>query len=172
MQIAALIILIVFYCVGFGAIFFTSVGTLIIMTGAVIYALLTGFEVLSFSHIGMILGLYFTGEIFEFFLGFWGARRFGASRQAAWAGMLGGLIGALIGSLFLGVGAFIGTLMGIFTGVLVVEMPRHKDWKRAMTAGTGGILGRLGAIVTKVVLALLMGGIMIYDIIQHMERPF
>jgi len=173
MQIAAILMLASIYLIGFAAIFFTSVGTLIILLGVLIFSMITGFKVISLQALAIMLGLYLIGEILEFFLGFWGARRFGASNRAAWAGMLGGLMGAGIGSFFLGVGAFLGTIIGIFAGVLIVEKASKKGWKQALTAGTGGILGRLGAIVMKVMIALIMGGILIYEMAQQVSfSPF
>ncbi len=172
MQIAALLLLALFYLGGFAAIFFTSIGTLLILIGALLYAFMTRFEVLTIMSLILLLGLYLLGELVEFFLGFLGARSFGASARAAWAGMAGGLIGALIGSIFFGIGVFLGTLIGIFVGILVVEIARHRDWKRALTAGTGGLLGRLGAIGVKVIIAVAMGGIIFYRLIQHSAFAF
>ncbi len=50
MQIPALAILILFSLIGFAAIFFTTFGTLIILIGSILYALITGLSVLDLKR--------------------------------------------------------------------------------------------------------------------------
>ncbi len=78
-EIIALIILIAFSAVGFMAIFFTTFGTLIILIGAVIYAFMTGFTILTIKSMVIILVLYLIGEVFENVSVILGTKKMGAS---------------------------------------------------------------------------------------------
>ena len=160
MDITALILLGIFTVAGLAAIFFTSIGTLIILIGAVIYALMTGLAVLEVKHLILLSVLYLCGEAAEFLLSVWGAKRFGASNRAVVGALLGGIAGAIFGAALFGVGIFLGTLLGIFLGAVAVEYLAHKNWRRSFKAGTGGVLGRVGAIGVKVLIAVAMIGIM------------
>jgi uncharacterized protein YqgC (DUF456 family) len=74
---------------------------------------------------------------------------------------VGGILGALIGIYFLGVGVIIGTFLGIFFGAFIVELYHHRDFIKSFKAGAGGVLGRAGSIIVKVVIALLMFGVIL-----------
>jgi len=167
MEILALIILIVFGLVGFGAIFFTTFGTLIILIGAILYAFLTGFSILSIKTLIIIFMLYLAGEIFEYLFVILGAKKFGASNKAVIGALIGGILGAIAGVGFLGIGVILGTFLGIFLGALVVELVNHRDLVKSLKAGTGGVLGRVASILVKVAIAGIMFTIIISRIISY-----
>ena len=163
MEYLALTILIIANIVGFAANFFTSIGTLIMFVGSFLYAWMTDFVVLDFKDILILFLLYIACETVEFFLTFWGAKKFGASNKAAIGAMVGGVIGAIVGSIGLGIGIVVGTFTGIFLGALIVELIIYKDFKRSLKAGAGGVIGRVGSIAVKVIVAVAMVGIIIYN---------
>ena len=167
MEIFALIILVVFGLVGLGAIFFTTFGTLIILIGAILYALLTGFSILSIKTLIILLLLYLTGEVFEYLFVIIGAKKFGASNAAVIGALIGGIAGAIAGIGFLGIGVILGTFLGIFLGALLVELLIHKNLVKSLKAGTGGVLGRVGSILVKVVIAGVIFIIIISRIISY-----
>jgi hypothetical protein len=167
MEIAALIILILSSLIGFAAIFFTTFGTLIIMIGAVVYTLMTGFTVLKLDTIIALLTLYLCGEVFEYLFIILGAKKFGASNAAVGGAIVGGILGALIGSLSLGIGLIMGTFLGIFLGAFIVEYILLKDTMRSLKAAAGSVLGRVAAIAAKVVIACAMLAIMIINILRQ-----
>jgi len=84
----------------------------------------------------------------DFFSGYFGARYFGATK---W-GMLGALIGALIGIFFGVAGLFVGPVIGAVAG----EFIAGKRMIDAGRAGWGSLLGNLGAMIGKLVIALVM----------------
>ena len=166
MEILAITILVIFSLVGFAAIFFTTFGTLIIFIGAILYALLTEFSELSFTKLLILLGLYLCGEVMEYVFVIFGAKKFGASNKAAMGALIGGITGAIIGVGFFGVGVILGTFLGIFLGAFIVEYFIQKDLVKSLKAGSGGIVGRIGSIAAKVVIAIIMLTVIIVSVIN------
>ncbi|MFH1593359.1 MAG: DUF456 domain-containing protein [Candidatus Omnitrophota bacterium] len=156
MEILALAILIIFSLIGFAAIFFTTFGTLIILMGSALYALLTGFSVISVKALAFLLTLYLCGEALEYIFIIVGAKKLGASNAAIVGAIIGGIFGAILGAGFFGIGLILGTFLGIFLGAFLVELVIHKDIVKSLKAGAGGILGRLGSIIAKVAIAIIM----------------
>jgi len=166
MEIVSLVLLVLFSVVGFGAIFFTTFGTLIILIGAVLYSLLTQLLVLPFKTLLILFLLYLIGEVMEYLLIIMGAKRLGASNAAVVGALVGGIVGAILGVGVLGVGLFIGTFLGIFLGAFLVEFLLQRDLVNSLKAGLGGVLGRLGSIVAKVVIAAIMFFIIISSLLR------
>lgn len=167
MEITALILLVIFSAVGFAFIFFTNFGTFIILIGIIAYAALTGFDTITIPVLVILITLYLCGEVFEYLFIALGAKKFGASNKAAIGALAGGIIGALFGSLFFGIGLIPGTFLGIFFGAFIVELYLKKDIIQSVKAGAGGVIGRIGAIAAKVIIALVMFIILIVRIISH-----
>jgi len=165
MEILALIILLIFSLVGFSAIFFTTFGTLIILIGAILYAAITGFSVITLKTLSILFILYLCGEVLEYLLVIAGAKKIGASNAAVVGALLGGVAGAIIGVGFFGVGIILGTFLGIFLGAFIAEFILHRNVVKSLKAGTGGILGRAGSIIAKVIIAIIMFAIMATKII-------
>ncbi|NQT47134.1 MAG: DUF456 domain-containing protein [Candidatus Omnitrophica bacterium] len=168
MEILALSILVLFSLIGFAAIFFTTFGTLIILIGAILYALMTGFSVLSIKALAVLATLYFVGEVLEYILIITGAKKLGASNAAVVGAIIGGIIGALLGVGFFGIGLILGTFLGIFGGAFLVELILQKDLVKSLKAGAGGVLGRMGSIIAKIVIAIIMLSIMVPRVIGSM----
>lgn len=156
MEILALTILVLSSIIGVVAIFFTTFGTLIIFIGSLSYAYLTEFSILSLRDLIIIFTLYLFGEISEYLFIVIGAKKFGASNAAVVGALIGGILGALIGAVLLGVGIIPGTFLGIFLGAFLVEIILQKDLVDSLKAGAGGILGRVGSILVKLIIALIM----------------
>ena len=167
MEGLALAILIIFSLIGFAAIFFTTFGTLIVLIGSVIYALMTDFSILTVRTLLVLLTLYLCGEVLEYVFIIIGGKKFGASNAAVVGALLGGIIGAILGAGFLGVGLLLGTFLGIFLGAFLVELAVKKDLVKSLKSGAGGVIGRIGSIVAKVIIAVIMLAIMTSKIISH-----
>lgn len=164
MEILALAILVIFSIIGFAAIFFTTFGTLIILIGSIIYAFLTEFSLLSVKVIAILFLLYVIGEIIEYVSIIYGAKKFGASNAGIAGAFIGGIAGAVLGVSFFGVGLIIGAFIGIFLGAFIVELFVKKDVIKSLKAGAGGVLGRLGSIIVKIIIAIVMFIIMAANI--------
>ena len=169
METLALIILSIFSLIGFAAIFFTTFGTLIILTGALLYALLSGFCIITVKIIMILAVLYLAGEALEYLFIILGAKKFGASNKAIIGAIIGGIAGAILGSAFFGIGLILGAFAGIFLGAFFVELITKKDIVKSIKAGTGGVVGRIGSIIAKTVIAIIMFFIMFQKILAHMN---
>ena len=170
MEIVALVILILFSLAGFTAIFFTTFGTLVILIGAIIYAFLTGFSVINMKVLVLLAALYFLGEVLEYILVILGVKKLGASNAAVVGALIGGILGAVLGVGFFGVGIILGTFLGIFLGAALVELIIHRDTIGSLKAGAGGVLGRVGSIAAKSIIAIGMFAVMAHKIATHLIR--
>src|SRR6266508_5552821 len=72
-------------------------GLWLIVLGIVSYGWLTDFRTLSAGLVALAIGLAVLGEVFETWIGFRFARRYGGSSRAGWGALAGGLAGAVVG---------------------------------------------------------------------------
>jgi uncharacterized protein YqgC (DUF456 family) len=149
-------------------------GVPLIFAAALVYAYVTGFEIVGVPVI-VLLGLFaLLAFVADFLSTAYGARRFGASNWGTVGGAVGGLVGALAGALFFGIGALFGLLAGAIGGVFVGEylrqrssragdgaqqvrnvLPQRGDWQRVSRAAGGVLVGYLLSVVAQGVLGLL-----------------
>src|SRR5215813_4893783 len=124
-------------------------GTSIILAGALLHRVMLGpEESIGWVTIAVLVLLTVVSYALDFFSGYFGARYFGATK---W-GMLGALIGALIGIFFGVAGLFVGPVIGAVAG----EFIAGKRMIDAGRAGWGSLLGNLGAMIGKLIIALAM----------------
>ena len=124
-------------------------GTTIILFAAVLHRIMLGpAKSIGWSAIAALVLLTLISYALDFAGGYWGARKFGASR---W-GMLGASVGAIIGIFFGIVGLFVGPVIGAIAG----EFVAGKKMIAAGKAGWGSLLGTLGGMVGKLLIALAM----------------
>jgi uncharacterized protein YqgC (DUF456 family) len=124
-------------------------GTVIILASAIIHRVMLGPDKsIGWGTIAVLVLLTLATYVLDFLSGYFGAKYFGATR---W-GMFGAILGALIGIFFGIVGLFIGPVIGAILG----EFIAGKRLIHAGCAGWGSLLGSLGAMVGKLVIALAM----------------
>jgi uncharacterized protein YqgC (DUF456 family) len=124
-------------------------GTTIILAAAIIHRMMLGAEKsIGWRSIAILLLLTLATYALDFLSGYVGAKYFGATK---W-GMFGAVIGALVGIVFGIIGLFIGPVIGAITG----EFIAGKKLIDAGRAGWGSLLGNLGGIIGKLVIALVM----------------
>ena len=152
--------LILFYLVllfGAVSIFFGIFGTLIIFLNTLIYGFFTNFEKLDLRFLVVLFCLYLAGELLEYIFIVVGAKKFGASTKAIIGGIVGGVVGALVGTTILPIiGTAMGAFLGLFLGAFVVELATKRELAASFKAGAGSFLGRVGAILVKEVIAVVM----------------
>ncbi|MFB3926341.1 MAG: DUF456 domain-containing protein [Syntrophales bacterium] len=157
LEIAGLTAFILILFLGLFSTLFGLPGTLIILTAAVVYSFITGFQTIGFKIILCLIVISVLAETLEFLLNVTGAARFGASREGITVSIIGALIGAaLMTPLLLGLGTLVGALLGAFTGILLVELIRQKSLKPAARASYGALLGRITGLFAKSFFALIM----------------
>jgi uncharacterized protein YqgC (DUF456 family) len=101
------------------------------------------------------------GELIEFLASGVGAAKFGASKGAMAAALVGCIAGAILGApFFLIVGAIVGAVAGAFVGAASYEiLMTKKDYESAMRIGFGAAIGKLGGMLGKMAVGVLMVGI-------------
>jgi uncharacterized protein len=151
-------------------------GVPLIFISALVYAIVTDFEVVSGLTIALLGVFAAIALVLDFVATAYGARRFGASNWGTAGGAIGGIAGALIGALFLGIGALFGLLLGTIGGVFLGEYIRRRDretaghgeqprvrparsgrgdWQRASRAAGGVLIGYVASAIVQGFLGLL-----------------
>ena len=124
-------------------------GTTIILAAAVIHRLMLGAEKsIGWGTIIVLVLLTLATYALDIFAGYFGAKYFGATK---W-GMFGAILGAIVGLFFGVIGLFVGPVIGAVAG----EFIAGKRMIDAGRAGWGSLLGNLGALVGKLIIALAM----------------
>jgi uncharacterized protein len=131
-------------------------GLWVIVLGVVAYGWLTEFQTVSATFMGIIIALAVVGEIFESWIGFRYARRYGGSSRAGWGALAGGLVGAIVGVPIPVIGSVIGGFVGAFLGAALFEYSLARRTEGAMKAGWGAVLGRAAAAGVKMALGVAM----------------
>jgi len=145
----------------------------VVFGSAMLYALATQFR----SGIGLNLILFLgvltlLGETADNWLMAAGARRFGASTTAAWLSLIGGLLGAVILGPFLAIvlnifGPVVGAFVGAFIAVVLYEGRLKRNWREALRAGWGTLLGRMAGIALKMVVGVGMGAAIAWSVLAR-----
>ena len=124
-------------------------GTTIIMAAAVVHRIMLGADKsVGWPIIAILIVLTVVTYVIDFMGGYYGAKFFGATR---W-GTLGAIVGAIIGLFFGLIGLFLGPVIGAIAG----EFIAGKKMIDAGRAGWGSLLGNLGGMVGKLLIALAM----------------
>jgi uncharacterized protein YqgC (DUF456 family) len=124
-------------------------GTTIILAAAIIHRLMLGPEKsIGWRVMTILVVLTLATYALDFLGGYFGAKYFGASR---W-GTFGAVFGAIIGIFFGIIGLFVGPVIGALAG----EFIAGKKMIDAGRAGWGSLLGNLGGMVGKLIIALVM----------------
>lgn len=124
-------------------------GAIIILAGAVIHQVMLGSErSLGWWNIAVLVLLTLLSYALEFAGGYFGAKRFGATK---W-GILGATLGAIAGLFF----PFPGLLVGPVVGAIAGEFVGGKRLVSAGRAGWGTLLGNLAGMIGKLTIGLIM----------------
>ena len=144
-------------------------GVTLIFLSALVYAILTGFEVLGVPVLLLLFLFAAVAFVADFVATSYGARRFGASNWGTVGGAVGGLVGTLLGLLLAGVGSIFGLIFGTIGGVFLGEYLRRRrqgpgeqgpsaaggDWRRTSRAAGGVFVGFVASAIAQGALGLL-----------------
>lgn len=133
-------------------------GLPIMWLGAFIYALLTGFEKIGWTFLGIFALLTAIITLLDYVANLYGAKKMGATRWGLWGAFLGMLVGLFAGGL-------IGILLGSFIGAILGELLGGGKGSQALKAGTGTFLGFLGGTFLKFVVGCAMIGIFLWQVL-------
>jgi uncharacterized protein YqgC (DUF456 family) len=124
-------------------------GPPLVWLGALYYAWQTGWEVVGWPALTLLLTLAVVGGTADLWMSYFGARTGGASLGATIASLIGGIIGLVLFSLP-------GAIIGALGAIALVEWPRHGDWRRVIKASGGYLVGSLLSSAVEVVICLVM----------------
>ena len=132
-------------------------GSFIVLGLAVVHALVTGFDPLTWQWLLVLLGLALLGELVEFVIGTFYVAQKGATKWGVFAAFVGGLLGALLGNGMVPViGAVVGSFGGAFGGAVLGEYYQNQKLEPSLRVGGHAFLGRIMAMLVKHGLALVM----------------
>ena len=133
-------------------------GTIVIFVAALAFALLEGLHTVGWPTL-VVLGLLTivatTADIWATSVG---AKIGGASGWSVLVGLAGGVVGFFLFTLP-------GAIIGAVAGVLLVEIARLRDWRQALKAGSGWMVGWLLATVVQLGIGLIMVAIFIWQVV-------
>ncbi len=173
-DIAAIVALILCCLVG---VLLTAVrlpGTWLIAVAAFAYGWCVQWQRISPATVAVLVGIALIGEVAELILSVLTARKAGATREAAWGGLVGGMLGMLFLSSLLSlpfpvvgtvVGAIAGALAGCFAGAMLIELAMRKKLAQGTKVGLFSALGFVLGMVTKIALALVMSGLVLTSVV-------
>jgi hypothetical protein len=152
------VVTIVLFAVGLiGTIVPVLPGTTIILAAAVIHRIMLGPEKsIGWRTIIVLVLLTLATYAIDILGGYFGAKYFGATKWGTFGAILGALVGLFFGILGLFVGPVIGAIAGEFiAGKRMIDAGR---------AGWGSLLGNLGAMLGKLIIALAMIAIFLVSV--------
>lgn len=132
-------------------------GTTIILAAAVVHRIMLGPDKSIGWRTIVVLGLLtLVSYALDILAGYFGAKYFGATK---W-GTFGAILGALIGLFFGLIGLFVGPVVGAIAGEIIAG----KRMIDAGRAGWGSLLGNIGSMLAKVIIALAMIAIFLMNV--------
>ena len=148
-------------------------GTWLIVLTAVGYGWFTGWERVSGVTVILLAAAATVGEIVEFVASMVTAKRAGASRQAAWGGLIGGFAGMILFSIPVPIlGTLVGAILGCFVGAAVTEFIVRRKVGQGTKVGLFAAIGFVLGTATKTAVALGMAGLLLTSVMcSRSETP-
>lgn len=133
-------------------------GTVLIFLAALVYALLEGFQAVGWPTLVVLGLLTIVATTADIWASSIGAKMGGASGWSVVVGFVGGLVGFVLFTLP-------GAIIGAFLGVLLTEIARVGDLRKALKAGGGWAVGWVLSTVFQVAIGLAMVAIFVSRIV-------
>ncbi len=137
-------------------------GTVLIFLAALVYALVEGFQTIGWPTLVVLGILAFVATTADIWASSVGAKMGGASGWSVLFGLLGGLVGLVLFSLP-------GAIIGAIAGVLGTEIVRVGDWRHALKAGSGWMIGWILSTVLQLAIGLAMMAIFVWQVRQTFQ---
>jgi len=150
LAVTAWIIVIVLFLIGMaGAVYPVLPGAVAIYAAFFIYGWMMGFEPFGLWFWLTQTTILIVLLIADYLVSALGVKRFGGKR----ASVIGSTVGLLVGPFVIPVA---GLLIGPFIGAVIGELLVGTEFKQALRAGLGALVGFFSGLVVKVILQLLM----------------
>ncbi|SFS60431.1 DUF456 domain-containing protein [Marininema halotolerans] len=147
--------IILLFVLGFAGLFLPILpDALLLLGGFALYDVVLGKGVIPWSFwitAGVITVVIM---VVDYVAGGIAARKYGGSRAATWAAIVGAIVGLVIGP--------IGMIIGPFVAVVLVELLQKKSIEEALKIGYGTLIGFLGGVLFK---GVLMTGLIIWFLV-------
>lgn len=131
-----------------------------------VYAIAERFAAIDPISFAVLTLLGLAGATSDYWLGLLGAKVGGASLRSTLFSLAGCLLGTVIGFFVGGIGALAGAWIGSVLGVLVSEWIERRDWKAALRAALGLVVGFTLSTVVQLVLGVVMLGIFVWQVLR------
>lgn len=144
---------------------FTLPGTVIQFVLILLYSALTDFQSVSYGNIIFFAILALVSVLIDNIANLLGAKKFGASK---W-GVLGAFLGGLLSMIFMQLWAI---LFIPFLGAILFEIAfDRREWKSALKAGFGSLVGFLSGYLVRIVIAVINVIVFLVLISQQIFLP-
>ena len=112
----------------------------------------------SWTVLGVAVGLAMLGEVLEFVLGAAGSRRTGGSTRGAVLALVGSIVGGIMGIALPVplVGPLLGACLGAFGGALLGNLWAGHTLFQSLVAGRGAAIGQFWGTVLKLAIGAIM----------------
>ena len=133
-------------------------GSLIVWSGIIIHKLWLGDDSVTWKIVIITGVITLIGQLADFVMGIWGARKFGAS----WKGALGAFLGAFV-ALFVPPPLF-WLIIGPVVGAIIGELLAGRTFKAGSKAGFGTVVGGIVAFALKFSLSVCIVALFYVDL--------
>ncbi len=143
-------------------------GTLLIWLAVLIYAIAERFQAIDPATFALITLIALITGTADLWMSLLGSKKGGASWQAMLVGLFGSIIGFfLLGSLLPVIGNLIGGIVGYSLGILLGQYIKLREWRIAVKATIGGIVGWGIATILQLSGGVLMMIIFIWQVLSY-----
>lgn len=140
-------------------------GWLIVIT-ALVHGWCTDWQPITATIAVVLVGLAIGGEVLELLMSAVTARKAGASRRAAWGGLIGGIVGMFVLSLPMPIiGTFFGAMAGCFCGAMIAELTVDKTVTDSAKVGVFSAIGLVLGAIAKLAVAFLLCGVLLTSVV-------
>ena len=143
-------------------------GTWLIIAAALLYGWWADWQGVPLWLMLMLVGIALMAEAIELLASVFTARKAGATRQAAWGGLVGGFIGMFLLSFLVPIpilGTVVGAIVGCFGGAMAAEVAVRKKVAQGTKVGLFSALGFVIGMVAKMAVAFAMSGILLTSVV-------
>ncbi|HEY3290020.1 MAG TPA: DUF456 domain-containing protein [Anaerolineae bacterium] len=135
-------------------------GTLVVWLGIFAWASADGFHALSLPLVAVLGVIALVAVGADVYTTTILTRKSGGSWKAVFGALIGGLIGGgLLSAPLPFIGTIVGGIIGSVIGVMVVEFVLHREWRQALKAGGGFLVGYFVSTAVRLVICLGLIGI-------------
>ena len=141
-------------------------GTWLIVLASGLCGWLTQWQRVTVTILLVLVGLAVVGEAIELLASMVTAKKAGASRQAAWGGLLGGILGMFIFSIPVPIiGTIVGAILGCFCGALIGEYLARKKLDQSAKVGLFSAVGFVLGMAAKLAIAFALSAILLTSVV-------